>query len=125
MIEEENCVYTERCRCQKEFFKRRNKSREKVYVADVAANSTVKQIVKSRKKRAFLFSMYLSAARREREKERGGRFISDVSASRGSVQDTLRGSRLRHPIFGPRTRDSPKTYYLIYDSHGHYLLATK
>lgn len=63
--------------------------------------------------------MYLSATRGERE----GRFISDVS--RGSVQDTLRGCRLRHPIFGPRTRGSPKTYYLIYDSHGHYLLATK
>lgn len=60
-------------------------------------------------------------------------YIQCVFASRKSAQDVLRGSRLRHAIFGSRTDARtrgrggcpPKTYYLIYDSHGHYLLATK
>lgn len=65
--------------------------------------------------------------------ERRSIYIWCVFASRGSAQDALRGSRLRHPIFGSRIDARggggrgcpPKTYYLIYDSHGHYLLATK
>lgn len=60
-------------------------------------------------------------------------YFQCVFASRKSAQDALRGSRLRHAIFGSRTDARtrgrrgcpPKTYYLIYDSHGHYLLATK
>lgn len=64
--------------------------------------------------------MYLPPTRREEDD-----LYPMCPLLRGSAQDTLRGSRLRHPIFGPRTRGSPKTYYLIYDSHGHYLLATK
>lgn len=64
-------------------------------------------------------------------------YLMRVRFSCGSAQDALRGSRLRHPIFGSRTdvREGvgagegkvrpPKTYYLIYDSHGHYLLVTK
>lgn len=50
-----------------------------------------------------------------------------LSAVKLRTQDTLK--RLfpltSSDLFGPRTADPPKTYYLIYDSHGHYLPADK
>lgn len=59
----------------------------------------------------------------------GGRtiYVRCVFAARGSARAALRGTPLTSPcdLWGPVSRDPPKTYYLIYDSHGHYLPATK
>lgn len=72
-ITEENklYVYAKRCRYERNFCERRNKSRDKVYVAGIAVSSAVKQNVKKKKRlenrRVLIFDVFIGDERREKD----------------------------------------------------------